>query len=249
MSTAAGVDPELLASVAARALLEITELAALHNDRVLRVGLGTGRAAEAFIKLLGQTVRALEADVEGVPTSERSEALALAEGITLGTLADGPLDIAFDGADEVDPALQLTKGLGGAMLRERVVAAEASRFVVLVTAEKVVSRLGSRSPLPIEVIPFARASAARRLSPLGSKLELRSKRENDEPFITDNGNLVYDLYAPSSGWEDSRQLDATVRAIPGVVDTGFFFGLASIVIVGGPDGTTTLHPAPKAGAR
>lgn len=238
--SAGRADPELLASVAARALLEVTELAAVHDGRVLRVGLGTGRAAEAFIKLLGQSVRAVEAEVEGVPTSERSEALALAEGITLGTLADGPLDIAFDGADEVDPALQLTKGLGGAMLRERIVATEASRFVVLVTAEKVVARLGERSPLPIEVVPFARASAARRLLPLGSKLELRSKKENDEPFITDNGNLVYDLYAPSSGWEDARALDVSVRAIPGVVDTGFFFGLASIVIVGAPDGTTTM---------
>lgn len=240
MAAAGGADPELLASVAARALLEVSGLFAQRERRVLRVGLGTGRAAEAFIKLLGQSVRALEVDVEGIPTSERSEALALAEGIVLGTLADGPLDLAFDGADEVDPALQLTKGLGGAMLRERVVAAEAKRFVVLVTSEKVVARLGTRSPLPVEVVPFARASAARRLAALGSKVELRTKRENDEPFVTDNGNLVYDLYAASSGWEDARLLDASVRAIPGVVDTGFFFGLASIVIVGGPEGTTTM---------
>ena len=231
MSLAA--DPNMLAGVAERALAELPKTAC-------RVGLGTGRAAEAFIVRLARAVRE-GLDVVGVPTSERSDKLARAEGIRLGSLDEGPLDVAFDGADEVDARLRLTKGLGGAMLRERVVAAEASRFVVLVTAEKVVDRLGARSPLPVEVVPFALAPASRRLEQLGERAVLRKKPDGGAPFVTDNGNLVVDLHSGPGGWEDPEALDADVRRVPGVVDTGFFFRMASLVIVGSAEGTRVMR--------
>src|SRR5690606_20896390 len=121
----------------------------------MRLGLGTGRAAEAFIRRLGERARA-GLDVVGVATSRRSEALAAEVGVRTGTVGDlSPLDVAFDGADEVAPDLSAMKGLGGAHLRERVVAAEAARFVLLVTPEKLVARLGERAPVPVEVAAFA----------------------------------------------------------------------------------------------
>ncbi|NUP10600.1 MAG: ribose-5-phosphate isomerase RpiA [Polyangiaceae bacterium] len=232
MSLAA--DPAMLARVAERALEEVP-------SGSVRIGLGTGRAAEAFILRLAQAVRE-GADVVGVPTSERSDRLARAEGIRIGSLEEGPLDVAFDGADEVDPNARLTKGLGGAMLRERVVAAEAKRFVVLVTGEKLVQTLGERSPLPIEVVPFALASARRRIAPLGTSITLRTKPGSEEPFVTDNGNLVLDLHA-AAGWSEPELLDKQIRAVPGVVDTGFFFHMTSLVVVGDAQGARVISPA------
>ncbi|MFO0548956.1 MAG: ribose-5-phosphate isomerase RpiA [Polyangiaceae bacterium] len=236
--------PEALARAALRALDEVKP--------GMRLGLGTGRAAEAFIRRLGQAARD-GLSVTGVATSERSAALAKEEGIRVVSLADDALqiptrgswapalDVAFDGADEVAPDGSLTKGLGGAMLRERVVATEASRFVVLVTPEKLVERLGTRSPLPIEIVEFALASATRRLSELGRPV-LR-KTAAGEVYRTDNGNPVVDLHATeSAGWADPRALDRRVRALPGVVDTGFFFDLTKLVLVGGPDAVREIVP-------
>ena len=206
MSLAA--DPNLLAGVAERALSEVPK-------RPCRLGLGTGRAAEAFIVRLARAARE-GLDVVGVPTSERSDALARAEGLRVGSLAEGPLDVAFDGADEVDPRLRLTKGLGGAMLRERVVAAEAARFVVLVTEEKVVERLGERSPLPIEVVPFALPSATRRLERLGERATLRPIKGASEPFLTDNGTyVVYGVTA--EGRPRLLRVDISANTLVGTV--------------------------------
>jgi ribose 5-phosphate isomerase A len=106
--------------------------------------------------------------------------------------------------------------------------------------------LGARSPLPIEVVPFALPSARRRIERLGARAAQRTTSGSDAPFVTDNGNAVVDLFAPDGGWTDAEALDAEVRRIPGVVDTGFFFGMASLVVVGGPDGTTTIEPAKTA---
>lgn len=227
-----GPDPALLAKVAARALEELGD--------ATRVGLGTGKAAEAFIKALASDARAPR--LRCVPTSEKSDALARSLGLTVVTLAEVPaLDIAFDGADEVDPRCALTKGLGGAMLRERVVAMEASRFVVLVTEEKLVARLGSRSPLPVEVTPFALATATRRLERLAPRVERRRTKDGGD-FVSDNQNAILDVYAGDGGWSDAPALDRAVRAIPGVVDTGFFFGVASLVVVAGASDVRVLSP-------
>ncbi len=219
------------------ALAKLGALAAAEIQPGMRVGLGTGRAAEAFIRALGEKARA-GLGVVGVPTSERSAELARAVGIHVGSLSDERgLDIAVDGADEVTPGGGLTKGLGGAMLRERVVARDAARFFVLVGEEKLVTSLGERSPLPIEVVPFALATATRNLRALGVG-EPKQRMRSGAPVLTDNGNLVIDLHSRAGGWVDARALDRAVRAIPGVVDDGFFLDFALEVFVGRADGTT-----------
>jgi ribose 5-phosphate isomerase A len=189
------------------------------------VGLGTGQAATAFIHALGAAVKA-GLDVTGVPTSEASAALARRLGIPL---VDEPvtLDVAVDGADEVDPRLDLVKGYGGAMVREKVVAAAARRFVVLVGGEKLVPSLGARGKLPVEVVPFAALFCQRRLAELGHPATARTS--DGVPTISDNGNLILDCAVRVIA--DPAALDATIRAIPGVVGTGLFIGMAHTVLV------------------
>ncbi|MBI2892474.1 MAG: ribose-5-phosphate isomerase RpiA [Deltaproteobacteria bacterium] len=196
------------------------------------LGLGTGRAAEAFIRGLGERVRQ-GLRVRGVPTSRRSEALARSVGIEVTSLdeVDG-LDVAFDGADEVTPHLDLTKGLGGALLRERVVANAAETFVVLVTPEKLVEKLNSRGPIPIEIVAFARAPIVRGLAALGGRPTLRVDQAGTT-YFTDNGNPIVDTdFGPIS---DPAGLDSAIRKIPGVVDTGMFLSMADVVFVGDAD--------------
>jgi ribose 5-phosphate isomerase A len=189
------------------------------------VGLGTGQAATAFIHSLGQAVKA-GLRVTGVPTSEASASLARTLGIPL--IAEPvTLDVAVDGADEVDPRLDLVKGYGGALVREKIVAAAARRFIVLVGHEKLVPTLGGRGRLPVEVVPFAVPFCHRRLTELGHPPALRVKA--GAPFVTDNGNLILDCAVGAI--TDPAALDATLRAIPGVVGTGLFVGMAHAVMV------------------
>ena len=224
----AGPTPEAMDRVARAALAMVAD--------GMRLGLGTGRAAEAFIRALGERV-ATGTEVRAVCTSIRSQTLAESLGIALGTLDDTPeLDVAFDGADEVTPQLDLTKGLGGALLRERVVAAAAARFVVLVTPDKLVPKLASRTHIPIEVVPFAKAPVAAALSRLAGAAVIRS--QDGAAYLTDNGNLILDTtFAPL---DDAAALDQQIRRIPGVVDTGLFLAMASVVLVGYDDHVETL---------
>ena len=231
-------DPTDLACVAAHALKLVADGMVL--------GLGTGRAAEAFIHALGARARA-GLRVKVVATSTRSDELARRLNLDVVSLAEvDRLDIAFDGADEVTPALALTKGLGGALLRERVVAFEAERFVVLVTPEKLVDRLGTRTPIPVEVVPFASLLALRRLAALGARPALRRK-PGGAPFVTDNQHWIVDAaFAPI---DDPAAVDAQVRKIPGVVDTGIFLDMVSLVLVGDAGAVRELkrppgHPVP-----
>jgi ribose 5-phosphate isomerase A len=189
------------------------------------VGLGTGQAATAFIHALGRAVKA-GLTITGVPTSDASATLARRLGIPL---VDQPvaLDVAVDGADEVDPRLDLIKGYGGALVREKIVAAAARRFIVLVGTEKLVPALGARGRLPVEVVPFGVPFARRRLGELGYTAAVRSR--DGAPVVTDNGNLILDCAVGSIA--DPAALDATVRAIPGVVGTGLFVGMAHAVMV------------------
>ena len=205
------------------------------------LGLGTGRAAAAFVEGLAVKVRG-GFRVVGVPTSEATADLARRLGVPLTTLDETPeLDAAIDGADEVDPAGDLIKGYGGALVRERIVAAAARRFIVLVGSEKLVPVLGSRGKLPVEIVPFARGPATRRLAALGLRPELRQR--DGTPVVTDNGDLILDCGVGPLA--DPAGLEAMLRAVPGVVGTGLFLGLNPTVLVLGPDGTVTEHPRPE----
>ena len=207
---------------AARAALEW-----VRDD--MKLGLGTGRAASAFVEALGARV-AEGLRITGVPTSEATADLATRLGIPLARLEEvGSLDITFDGADEVDDGLDLIKGYGAAMVREKIVAASSDRLVILVGPEKLVSKIGERGRLPIEVLPFGEALVRRELARLGLDAELR-RDDQQQTLVTDNGNWILDarLEPPV----DARALEAAIVALPGVLGTGFFLGMADAVLVG-----------------
>jgi ribose 5-phosphate isomerase A len=197
------------------------------------IGLGTGRAASAFIRALGE--RAI--GVRGVPTSQASAELARSLGIEVVAL-DGKarIDVDIDGADEVDPRLNLVKGYGGAMVREKVVACASRRVVILAGAEKRVARLGQRRRLPVEVVPFAASYAMRRMRELGLRPAVRIGEGGGE-FLSDNGNLVIDCGA--GVFDAPARLERDLLAIPGVVGTGLFIGIAHVVLIANGDGSIT----------
>jgi ribose 5-phosphate isomerase A len=202
----------------------------------MRVGLGTGHGAVAFLARLADRVRS-GLRVVGVPTSEATAAEARRLGIPLGALEDDEeLALTVDGADEVAPNLDLVKGFGGALVRERIVATASRRQVILVGHEKLVDRLGTRGRIPIEVVPFACPLVLRRIRALG--LDPVVRLADGRRFISDNGNLTIDcgLATPLADARAARVLEADLRAIPGVVDTGLFLGTAERVLVGYPDG-------------
>ena len=202
------------------------------------VGLGTGRAASAFITLLGVRVgQGLR--VSGVATSHDSATLASEAGIPLVDLSEElELDLTVDGADEVAPNLDLIKGWGGALVRERIVAAASRRQVIVVGSEKLVDRLGERGRIPVEVIPLARGPAMRHIKALQLVPAVRAGPDGSRYFLTENGNLILDC-APAQPFANpgvARVIDAALRSIPGVVDTGLFLGIAERVLVGHRDG-------------
>jgi ribose 5-phosphate isomerase A len=191
------------------------------------VGLGTGRTATAFIEALGARARA-GLRIRGVPTSEGSAALARQLGIPLANLDDiTSIDIDFDGADEVDPRLDLIKGYGNALVREKIVAAAAKQVVILVGPEKIVPVLGNRGRLPVEVVPFGLGFCRRQLMELGYPSTPRSA--NEKLVVSDNGNYILDCQVGPI--PDPARLDSVILSIPGVVGTGLFVGMANIVLV------------------
>jgi len=195
----------------------------------MTLGLGTGRAASAFVEALGARV-AEGLEIIGVPTSEATAQLARELGIPLTTLDEaGRLDITFDGADEVDPTLDLIKGYGAAMVREKVVAASSDRFVILIGPEKLVSAIGERGRLPIEVLPFGEALVHRELEALGLEASVRNGADG-KTLVTDNGNRVLD--AKLSSPLDAEALESAIVRLPGVLGTGFFLGMADAVLIG-----------------
>jgi ribose 5-phosphate isomerase A len=190
------------------------------------VGLGTGRAAGAFVRALAERVHG-GLRIRGVPTSAATAALAGELRIPLLSLAEaGELDVTVDGADEVDPRLDLIKGYGGALVREKIVAASSKRLVILVGKEKLVPVLGTRGRLPVEVVPFGETLCLRRLAALGCRP--RRRMDGGRPVVTDNGNLLLDCGVDPIG--DPAAFDEAIRAIPGVVGTGLFLGMADVVI-------------------
>ncbi|MEM1128376.1 MAG: ribose-5-phosphate isomerase RpiA [Bacteroidota bacterium] len=208
------------------------EQAARLAENGMRLGLGTGSTTAYALQALGRRVAEEGLQIEGVPTSFAAERLARQVGLPLTTLdQDTHLHLAFDGADEVDPHLHLTKGRGAAQAREKVVAAQADRFVVLADDSKLVERLGTRMPLPVEVLPMAVGPVRDALERAGGRVDLRMGQRKDGPVITDQGLWVLDVHF-EGGIVDPEGLNAHLNALPGVLDHGLFIGLAHQVIIG-----------------
>lgn len=202
----------------------------------MRVGLGTGSTVAHFLLGLGDRITGGElSDVVGVPTSIRTEKAAIELGIPLRTLGElGALDLTVDGADEVDPRLNLIKGLGGALLREKMVAQASGRMLAIVDDRKLVERLGERAPVPVEVVPFEFSSHLRWLEGMGAEPVVR-RNEDGGKFVTDNGNLVIDCHF-ADGIPDPIALDECLGRRAGVVESGLFLGMADEAVVAGKTG-------------
>ena len=216
-------------------------LAYVRSGMIL--GLGTGSTTTYFVEMLGEQLQRGELrDIAGLPTSERTAARARAVGIPLTTLADHPrLDLAVDGADEVDPALNLIKGLGRALVREKIVEIHADCFLVVGDESKLVSRLGY-GPLPVEIVPFGAEAHVRWLNTLGCRAELW-READDSPVVTDNGNYLARCWFPA-GIADPYALARLLADRPGIVEHGLFLDMASAVIVAGSEGIRVLERTP-----
>jgi ribose 5-phosphate isomerase A len=204
------------------------------------LGLGTGSTARFALEALAERRQRGElADIVGIPTSVATQQAAELLGVPLTTLEDHPhIDLTLDGADEVDPSLDLIKGLGGALLWEKIVASASGRLVILVDETKLVDRLGRKAPLPVEVVPFGWATHAEAARALGAEPTLRTR--NGQPFRTDGGHYIVDCRFPD-GIADPRAVEETLRARVGVVETGLFLGLATTVVVGTDDGPRIME--------
>ena len=218
--------------VAAHKALELVQ------DGML-IGLGSGSTARHFTEGLGRLV-AEGLKVRGVPTSRATAELAAKRGIPIVTELVGQIDLTVDGADEVDPSLNLIKGRGGALSREKLVAAASKRFVIVVDESKLVKQLGN-GVLPVEVLPFLWRSTAERLTALGVSLVLRGGEE--VPFVTDNGNLILDV-SVEGGIKNPTDLGVELKKVTGVVEHGLFVGMTDTVIVAGPDGPKAIGRPP-----
>jgi ribose 5-phosphate isomerase A len=215
------------------------EKAAEYVKDGMVVGLGTGSTVEFTIKKLGERVKS-GTDIVGIPTSIRSEELARELGIKLTTLLDHPVvDLTIDGADEVHKTnLNLIKGLGGALTREKIVAACSKKEIIVVDDLKMVDVLGTKAPVPVEVLRFAWNTCKTSLEQLGSKPELRLRDDDQKPYITDNDCYILDCRF--DGIQNPQELEAKINTIPGVLENGLFLKLTDMVIVASKTGIKTL---------
>ena len=201
------------------------------------IGLGTGSTVKYAIKKLGILVRN-GLSIQGIPTSGQTKKLAIQENIPLTSLSEHPeIDLTIDGADEVDSDLNLIKGGGGALTREKIIAFHSKRLIIVVDDSKVVKSLGIDFPLPVEVVKFEWKATKRSLETFGCNVQLRKIME--DPFITDNGNYILDCEFDRIA--NPEQLEQDINMIPGVVENGLFIGLAHKVIVGSTQGIMTLE--------
>ena len=221
-------DQDALKKAAAEKALELVQ------DGML-LGLGSGSTAKYFTEGVGRLV-AGGMKLIAVPTSRRTAELAAANGIPVIQELIGLIDLAVDGADEVDGALNLIKGRGGALFREKLVAAASKRFVVVVDASKQVDRLGV-GVLPVEVLPFLWRTTAERLTSLGASLTVRGGEE--APYITDNGNLILDLKI-EGGIHNAPEFAKALKTTTGVVEHGLFIGMADTCIIGAQEGPRVI---------
>ena len=223
---------------AAKRLAAEHAVALIENG--MRLGLGTGSTARHVLDVIGERRGRGELDdILGVPTSKATEAYARKRGIPTGSLDDHPtLDLCIDGADEIDPALDLIKGLGGALLWEKIVASAAARLAIVADESKLVERLGQRAPLPVEVVPFGWTVQAHHIAALGCTVTLRDAE--GRPFVTDGSHYILDCHF-DGGIEDAPGVEAALQARPGVVESGLFLGMATDVIVAGESGVRHLR--------
>lgn len=222
----AGLDPVKLMKQ------EVGRVAANRVKSGSIVGLGTGSTTAFAIQFLGERLKSGELmDIKGVPTSFQASVLAKQYGIPLTTLDEiDKIDVAIDGADEVDPQKNLIKGGGAAHTREKIVDSLAEQFIVVVDSSKIVDRLGSTFPLPVEVLPMAITPVMKAIEKLGGKPELRMGVKKDGPVITDQGNMVLDVTFEAI--DNAVELEKTLNNIPGVLENGLFIGVADVVLIG-----------------
>ncbi len=223
--------------------IKAAEAALAHVEDGMRLGIGTGSTAEEFVRLLAEKV-ADGLRIQGVPTSERTARLCLELGVPLKSLEELPeLDLTIDGADELDAQLRLIKGGGGALLREKIVAAASHKMIVIADETKVVETLG-KFPLPIEVNPFGLAATRIAIEKVASALGLTGdiilRGAAKETFMTDGGHYILD--ASFGRIPDAEALSNRLHAIPGVVEHGLFINLASAAVIAGPAGARMLTP-------
>lgn len=205
----------------------------------MRVGLGTGSTVHFSILRLGERIRAEGIEVRCVSTSVDTERKARALGLPLVGLDEvEEIDLTIDGADEIDARFDMIKGGGGALLREKVVASISRCEAIVVVASKVVERLGTTFPLPVEVVPFAIATVSRGLARLGCTPSRRLAQ--GKPLVTDNGNAILDCRF-GGGIPDAAELEKRIASIPGVVESGLFVGLAHVLFIGREDGTCEVR--------
>ena len=226
------------AEVSAKQRAADAAVALIESNMV--VGLGTGSTSELFINSLGAAVRdGRLRGIRGVPTSKKSDAQACRLGIPIISLAEaGQIDVDVDGADEIDPRLDLIKGLGGALLREKIIAQNSKRMIVIADETKMVPTLGTHCPLPIEVLPFEHETQQRFLKGLDCEPILRLTPEG-KPFVTDNGNLIYDCRFQRIA--DAAKLEQTLAGRAGIVETGLFLGIAWLALVARADGVQRIE--------
>jgi ribose 5-phosphate isomerase A len=218
---------------------QAAEQAVAYIQSGMVVGLGTGSTAVFAVRRIGELLAAGRLQrIVGIPTAEVTAREAERAGVPLGTLDDHPsVDVTIDGADEIDPQLNLIKGLGGALLREKIVAAASRRLIIIADDSKRVEQLGTRAPVPVEVVVFARRPVADYLASLGARVVER--RKDGERFITDEGNLILDCHFP--GLPNPSEMAQLIRAQPGVVEHGLFLGMATEAIVAGERGVRVLE--------
>ena len=204
------------------------------------VGLGSGNTAAYAIKEMGRKIRQEKWRILGVPTSHQALRLAVSSGIPMTTLEEhAQLDLTIDGADQIDEELNLVKGMGGALTREKIVASATKQLIIVADQTKLVRTLGKNQPLPIEVLPFALPTVMLKIQKIGGKTVLREGKGKVGPVVTDNGNFIVD--ADFGSIEFPKELNLELKFIPGVIETGLFIDMADVVYVGKPAGVDRLE--------
>jgi ribose 5-phosphate isomerase A len=229
-------EKELVEELKRKAALEAVK----HVKNGFVVGLGSGSTAAYAIEALGERIKRKSLSVLGVPTSYQAFLLAVKHGIAVTTLEEHPeINVTIDGADQIDAKLNLIKGMGGALAREKIVASASKQNIIIADESKKVKALGENGhPVPVEVLPFAVSIVKHKIEALGGKPVLREGKGKVGPVITDNGNVVID--ASFGVIRNAAELELKLKMIPGVVETGLFIGLASTAYIGKPSGVEKI---------